>query len=114
MFEFTRWMGSAERAVGHDARRMGASSRVGKVHVMNAIPVDAVVFDLGQVLIAWDPHPAIAKGVGQEQAKCFLADSAFDFFAWNHQQDAGRSWDQGEEVAVTSHPHWDGAIRAYR
>jgi len=107
-------MGSAERAVGHDARRMGASSRVGKVHVMNAIPVDAVVFDLGQVLIAWDPHPAIAKGVGQEQAKGFLADSAFDFLAWNHQQDAGRSWDQGEEVAVTSHPHWEGAIRAYR
>jgi len=81
---------------------------------MNATPVDAVVFDLGQVLIAWDPHPAIAKGVGQEQARGFLADPAFDFLAWNRQQDAGRSWDRGEEVAVTSHPHWEAAIRAYR
>jgi len=77
-------------------------------------PVDAVVFDLGNVLIAWDPHPAIAKGVGQEQAALFLADQGFGFMAWNHRQDAGRSWDRAEEVAVASHPHWAGAVRAYR
>ena len=76
--------------------------------------VDAVVFDLGNVLISWDPHPAIAKGVGREQATRFLADQGFDFMAWNRTQDAGRSWDGGEEVAVKSHPHWEGAIRAYR
>jgi 2-haloacid dehalogenase len=76
--------------------------------------VDAVVFDLGNVLITWDPHPAIAKAVGQEQAARFLADEGFDFMTWNHQQDAGRSWDRGERAAVMSHPHWEGAIRAYR
>ena len=75
---------------------------------------DAVVFDLGNVLIAWDPHPAIASAVGQEQAALFLADQEFDFVTWNHQQDAGRSWAGGEDVAVTSHPHWAGAIRGYR
>src|SRR5450631_2183907 len=77
-------------------------------------PVDAVVFDLGNVLISWDPHPAIAKAVGQEQATRFLADQGFDFMAWNSQQDAGRSWDGGEQVAVSSHPHWEEAIRGYR
>jgi len=76
--------------------------------------VDAVVFDLGNVLITWDPHPAITKAVGAEQATRFLADKEFDFAAWNHQQDAGRSWDEGEEAAVTSHPHWEPAIRGYR
>ena len=76
--------------------------------------VDAVVFDLGNVLITWDPHPAVAKAVGAEQATRFLADQGFDFMAWNHQQDAGRSWDEGEEAAVTSHPHWEPAIRGYR
>jgi 2-haloacid dehalogenase len=76
--------------------------------------VDAVIFDLGNVLIAWDPHPAIAKAVGAERAAHFLADEEFDFTAWNHQQDAGRPWDEGEEAAVTSHPHWEGAIRGYR
>ena len=77
-------------------------------------PVDAVVFDLGNVLITWDPYPAIAKAVGADQAARFLADEDFDFMAWNHQQDAGRPWHEGEVVAVTSHPHWEPAIRAYR
>jgi 2-haloacid dehalogenase len=77
-------------------------------------PVDAVVFDLGNVLISWDPLPAIAKTVGREEAMRFLADEAFDFMAWNYQQDAGRSWDRAEEVAVASYPHWESAIRAYR
>jgi 2-haloacid dehalogenase len=76
--------------------------------------VVAVVFDLGNVLITWDPFPAIAKAVGAEQATRFLADQDFDFMAWNHEQDAGRSWDEGEAVAVTSHPHWESAILAYR
>ncbi len=76
--------------------------------------VEAVVFDLGNVLIAWDPHPAIARAVGEEQATRFLADEEFDFMAWNHQQDAGRSWDDGEAAALRSHPHWELAIRAYR
>src|SRR5450759_3339527 len=76
--------------------------------------VAAVVFDLGNVLIAWDPYPAIASAVGTQQATRFLADAEFDFTAWNHQQDAGRSWDEGETAAVTSHPHWESEIRAYR
>ena len=76
--------------------------------------VAAVVFDLGNVLIAWDPHPAIARAVGAQQATRFLADDEFDFMAWNHEQDAGRSWDEGEAAALTSHPHWEPAIRAYR
>jgi len=79
-----------------------------------AAPVAAVVFDLGNVLIAWDPHPAIARAVGAQEAARFLADEGFNFTAWNHEQDAGRSWHEAEEVAVTSHPHWEPAIRAYR
>jgi 2-haloacid dehalogenase len=82
--------------------------------VTGSAPVEAVIFDLGNVLITWDPHPAIAKAVGAEQATRFLADEDFDFMSWNHEQDAGRSWDGGEDAAVASHPHWEGAIRAYR
>jgi 2-haloacid dehalogenase len=78
------------------------------------VEVEAVIFDLGNVLITWDPQPAIARAVGAQQAALFLADEEFDFMAWNHLQDAGRSWDAGEAAAVTSHPHWELAIRAYR
>jgi 2-haloacid dehalogenase len=77
-------------------------------------PVDVVVFDLGNVLISWDPQPAVARAVGAEQAARFLADESFAFGAWNNEQDAGRSWEEAEEVAVREHPHWEPAIRGYR
>ena len=76
--------------------------------------VGAVVFDLGNVLIRWDPLPAIAAAVGPDQAAGFLAADDFDFAAWNHEQDAGRPWDEAESVAAAAYPHWEPAIRAYR
>ena len=96
---------SAPKVLG-DAEASGRKSERARV--------DAVVFDLGNVLIAWDPHPAIAKAVGAQEATRFLEDAEFDFAAWNYQQDAGRSWDDAEAVAVASHPHWERAIRGYR
>ena len=87
---------------------------VGEVDGKVAGKVDVVVFDLGNVLISWDPHPAIAKAVGSEQAALFLADEDFAFMAWNNEQDAGRSWDEAESLAVRTHPHWASAIRGYR
>jgi 2-haloacid dehalogenase len=77
-------------------------------------PPDVVVFDLGNVLIRWDPHPAIARGVGAERATELLGATDFDFLAWNHEQDAGRPWDEAERAAALSHPHWADALRAYR
>jgi 2-haloacid dehalogenase len=75
---------------------------------------EAVVFDLGNVLIAWDPHPAIAAAVGGEEATRFLAADDFDFGAWNHEQDAGRPFEESEEAAVARTPHWREHILAYR
>jgi len=81
---------------------------------LNPSPVDAVVFDLGNVLIDWDPQPAIAAGVGEQRARAFLAADDFDFGAWNHQQDAGRSFAEAEEAAVAAYPHFEDEIRSYR
>ncbi|TWE12537.1 HAD family hydrolase [Rudaeicoccus suwonensis] len=75
-------------------------------------PVDAVVFDLGNVLIAWDPLPAIAAGVGMQRAEAFLAD--FDFAGWNLAQDSGRTFADGEAAAIATHPHYEAEIRSYR
>lgn len=77
-------------------------------------PVDVVIFDLGNVLISWDPHPAIAAGVGPARATAFLRDSSFDFGAWNLRQDAGRTWAEAEAAAIASHPHYEEEILAYR
>jgi 2-haloacid dehalogenase len=73
-----------------------------------------VVFDLGGVVLIWDPVPAVAAVVGQERAERFVHGDAFDFWAWNHAQDAGRSWADAEAAATASHPHLAEEIAAYR
>lgn len=78
------------------------------------LPVDAVVFDLGNVLIRWDPAPAVAAAVGPERAKAFLTDDAFDFASWNAANDAGRSFEDAELEAIEAHPHLEEEIRGYR
>ena len=75
---------------------------------------DLVVFDLGNVLITWDPFPAVAAGVGPEEAARFLTADDFDFMAWNHLQDAGRRWAEAEAEVARTHPHWADHARAYR
>jgi len=74
----------------------------------------AVVFDLGNVLIDWDPHPAIAAAVGDDEAARFLASDDFDFGAWNHEQDSGRAFEESEQAAVARVPHWREHILSYR
>ncbi|WGL53258.1 HAD family phosphatase [Nocardioides sp. BP30] len=84
----------------------------------SAEPVEAsagpvgVVFDFGGVLIDWDPEPAVAAGVGPEEARRFFAE--FDFGSWNHAQDAGRSWDDALLELEATHPHFLAHGRAYR
>ena len=77
-------------------------------------PPAGVVFDLGNVLIDWDPYAAIAAGVGPEEARRFLAATDFDFMAYNHGPDSGRSWREAEDAVRRSHPHWAEHALAYR
>jgi 2-haloacid dehalogenase len=78
------------------------------------LPVDAVVFDLGNVLIRWDPAAAVAAAVGAERAAAFVSGEDFDFAVWNAAHDAGRPWDESEREAITAHPHLEDEIRGYR
>jgi 2-haloacid dehalogenase len=72
------------------------------------------VFDLGGVVVHWDPVPAVASVVGQERAEQFVHGGTFDFAAWNHAQDSGRSWVDAEAAATASHPDLAEEIAAYR
>jgi 2-haloacid dehalogenase len=73
-----------------------------------------VIWDIGDVLIRWSPYAAVAAGVGEEEARRFLDAEDFDFLAWNHVQDAGGTWAEGEEAIRRSHPHWERHALAYR
>jgi 2-haloacid dehalogenase len=66
--------------------------------------IDTVVFDLGNVLVRWDPRLALAGRLPARDAEAFLVD--FEFMAFNHQQDAGRSWaDARDELAASAPEH---------
>jgi len=75
---------------------------------------EAVVLDLGDVVIRWEPHRAIAAAVGEEEAHRFLRAEDFDFHAWNREQDAGRPWPQAEALASRTHPQWREHVLGYR
>jgi 2-haloacid dehalogenase len=72
-----------------------------------------VVWDLGNVLIDWQPARAVATGVGDDEAAAFLAADDFDFMAWNHVQDAGGTWHDALAEVARTHPHWHDHAAAY-
>jgi len=73
-----------------------------------------VIWDLGNVLIDWSPHAAVAAGLGDDEARRFLAAEDFDFMAFNHELDAGATWAEREAELRRTHPHWVEHAAAYR
>jgi 2-haloacid dehalogenase len=71
-----------------------------------------VVFDIGNVLIAWDPRALYRK--------IFVSEAEVDWFIshvctsdWNLEQDRGRSFAEAIAEATTRHPEHAAAIEAY-
>jgi 2-haloacid dehalogenase len=76
--------------------------------------ISAVVFDLGGVLLDWNPRHLYRKLFGEdvEGMEQFLAEVVSP--DWNARQDAGRPWDEATAEAIAAHPEHAAAIRAYR
>ncbi|MFP4127070.1 MAG: HAD family hydrolase [Alphaproteobacteria bacterium] len=75
-------------------------------------PADVVVFDLGGVLIDWNPRHLYRKLVADEAfIEWFLAEVCSP--AWNAEQDAGRSWAEAVAEAKARHPAHAALIEAY-
>ncbi|MEN0129168.1 MAG: HAD family phosphatase [Brevundimonas sp.] len=53
-------------------------------------PISTVVFDLGNVLVRWDPYGPFVGRLSDQATRAFLTE--FDFATFNHRQDAGRTW----------------------
>lgn len=81
---------------------------------MSAPPLEAVVFDLGGVLIDWNPRHLFRKVFdGDEEAmEHFLARVCSP--AWNDRQDRGRPFAEAIAELVAEHPAFEAPIRAYR
>lgn len=74
--------------------------------------INTIIFDLGAVLIDWNPHYLYRKLFADEQEMTtFLANIATP--DWNEEQDAGRSLQEGTDLLVARHPQHEENIRAF-
>lgn len=74
--------------------------------------IDAVVFDIGGVLMDWSPDYLYADLIPDEQQRAhFLTNVTTP--AWNHQQDAGRPWADAVAELTSLHPELSDLIEAY-
>jgi 2-haloacid dehalogenase len=71
-----------------------------------------VVFDVGNVLLRWDPRHLYRKLFDDEaQMEWFL--STVCTGAWNIEQDRGRDWDEAVALLVRDYPDHETPIRAF-
>jgi 2-haloacid dehalogenase len=71
-----------------------------------------VVFDLGGVLIDWNPRHLYRKLIPDEAAmEHFLGTVCTQ--AWNERQDAGRTFAEAAAILRAQHPHHSALIDAY-
>ena len=71
-----------------------------------------IVFDLGGVLIDWNPRYLYREIFNDDEAmELFLAKICTP--EWNEKQDAGRSLKEATESLIENHPYWDREIRAF-
>jgi 2-haloacid dehalogenase len=77
-------------------------------------PVAAVVFDLGGVLIDWDPRHLYRSLFAGDEAgmEAFLGTVCTP--EWNARQDAGRPWGEAVAALVEEHPAERERIYAFR
>jgi 2-haloacid dehalogenase len=74
--------------------------------------IDTVIFDLGNVLIAWDPRRLYRQLIHDEtQREWFLREVCNS--AWNEQQDAGRPWAEATALLRAEFPQHAELIDAY-
>ncbi|HZX57319.1 MAG TPA: HAD family phosphatase, partial [Mucilaginibacter sp.] len=74
--------------------------------------INTVIFDLGAVLIDWNPR-YMYRTLFKDEAEMekFLADITTP--DWNEEQDAGRPLQEGTEILVQKFPEHEHHIRAF-
>lgn len=76
------------------------------------MPVEAIIFDLGGVLIDWNPRYVYRKIFRTEEEMEWFLENVTNL-DWNEQQDAGYPIHKATEELVAKHPEWEPEIKAY-
>ncbi len=72
-----------------------------------------IVFDIGKVLIHYDPDLPFSRLIPDPGARRWFFDNVCTH-EWNLEQDRGRSWEEAEAELVARHPEHADNIRAFR
>ncbi|HWD29356.1 MAG TPA: HAD family phosphatase [Rhizomicrobium sp.] len=75
--------------------------------------IKGILFDLGGVLIDWNPRHLYGKLFGADQDKMEFFLHRICPLEWNELQDAGRKLSIATDARVREHPNWEAEIRAY-
>lgn len=75
-------------------------------------PVKAIIFDLGMVLIDWNPY-RLYRQLFDNDADIHTFLTTICTMDWNEEQDMGRSLKEGTELLVAQYPEHEANIRAY-
>ena len=72
-----------------------------------------IVFDVGHVLIDWDPEIPFRRLIPDAVERRWFLDHVCTS-AWNRAQDRGRDWGEAEAILIRQFPEHEAMIRAYR
>jgi len=74
--------------------------------------ISTIIFDLGNVLIDWNPYLLYRKLFNNDEDIKHFLDTVCTMH-WNEEQDAGRSVKDGTDLLVEQFPEHEANIRAY-
>jgi 2-haloacid dehalogenase len=74
--------------------------------------INTIIFDLGGVLIDWNPRYLYRKIFKTEEEVSWFLDNICTS-AWNDQQDAGRSFEEATRELIQQHPELEEPITAW-
>jgi 2-haloacid dehalogenase len=76
-------------------------------------PIRHIVFDIGKVLIHYDPNLPFSRIIpdAEERAAFFATVCTHE---WNLEQDRGRSWPEAEAALIAQFPDREAQIRDFR
>ncbi len=85
---------------------------MGSFPATNTPAINAVVFDVGGVLIDWDPRYLYRAMIpDEEEMERFLAEVCSP--EWHTQHDLGSSYQDTIPALVAAHPEWADEVRAW-
>lgn len=74
--------------------------------------IETIIFDLGNVLVNWDPAHLYKKIFPQEKEREHFL-TTICTMDWHTEQDAGRSPQEGTAVLLQQYPEYEAPIRAF-